>query len=212
MSENSKVLAILVGDGHVTKKGRITLTHGINQKEWMITKIKILEKLGFKMKYYETIQKSFGKVRKFVKAFSTITNRCKMLRKMFYPNDVKVITQEIACLFGFEEWAIIYQDDGRQNKINHYNSIKDGQRVRIECVPFVNRYEIATDSFDLHSIEMMQTNLDKLSINSNIMFHNSKPKLCISRANDKKLFYEGIEKFVIPTMKYKISAKPCLSY
>lgn len=80
MSEKSLVRALLIGDGCVDKRGRVLLHHAIAQKEWLMYKIGILEKQGFKVKVYEQNQKSFGTIRHFIKAETTVTTRSKNLR------------------------------------------------------------------------------------------------------------------------------------
>ena len=116
--------------------------------------------------------------------------------------------------FGFKEWSIIYQDDGRQNKISHYNTSIKGKRVRVDCDEFVNRYCICSQGFDTSSNVELQKSLSSVGIDSSL----SKVKggygkqVVISRATSKAIFYTGIKDHVIASMKYKLSAKPHLAY
>jgi hypothetical protein len=212
MSESNRVISLLVGDGCATGKGTLTFHHAASQREWLEAKIHILEEEGFKVRFREQSSMSYGQMRNFVRAETTATTRGKALRNLLYSTGKKILPWVVAT-FGFKEWAIIFQDDGRSNKINHYNTIVDGVRRRVECEPFINRYEIATNCYSLDDISLLQESLKNLGIESSVMMsHKKQNLLCISRAESKVAFYKGISPYVVDSMKYKVAAKPTLGY
>lgn len=214
MSESNKVLAIILGDGHIAKRksSRLTITHSTKQREWLMYKVGILQESGFKMRVDEREMVSFGKGRSYLIASSTSTARVKSLRGLFYPNGVKSVPEQ--CLeFGFEEWSILYQDDGRQNTLSHYNVVKNGTRVRIECPPFVNRYEIYKNAFSDRDYDILRTSLKNLGVETSLLnLRQGGRSLVISRSSSKAAFFDGVSPYIIPSMEYKVSALPALSY
>jgi hypothetical protein len=212
---NSIINSMIIGDGHIDKKGRICIQHSLKQKEWLYYKKDVLENSGYKVKFHEKeyYDSRKGKTFYFINMWTSSTFSNKKLRECFYPNDIKIIPKEISEDFGFEEWAIIYQDDGRCNKVSHYNTIKNGERVRVDCEPFVNRYEIYVNNFDIESIKNLQSSLLSLGIESKILhLKQGGYSIAISKAESKIKFYEGISPFIIESMKYKINTRPTLSY
>lgn len=211
---DKRLIAMLIGDGFVTNNYSIGITHSIKQKRWMLYKISILLSCGFTISVKETIRMSYGKLRKFIQVRTTVSDLTKELRHLLYPQGEKIIPSGLLDNFDYEEWSIIYQDDGRQNKIAHYNTTKNKKHVRVECDPFVNRYDICSQGFNDTSNSELQKSLTTLGIESS--FNKVKggygKLLSISRAKSKLLFYKGIEKYVLDDMKYKLSAKPYLAY
>lgn len=210
MSELKLVKAIIIGDGHIDKKGSIRLHHSKKQEEWLDKKINILNNADIKTrKKCYTKSHSYGEIRDFVKVETRRPTKTKSLRELFYPNGIKVIPKEFLNYFDFEMLSIIYQDDGRQNKINHTNNIVNNKKTRVETIPFVNYYEFCLESFDKDSLEVFVKCLEKIGIESRISKRN---RVIISRAKSKIIFYENIKPFVINSMEYKLSAIPTLSY
>ena len=91
MSEDKKLLAIIIGDGCVTQRGKIVMHHAIAQKEWALEKARILQALGFKLWVNEQEQFSYGKIRQFIKIETTVTSKGKKLRELFYRSGKKEI-------------------------------------------------------------------------------------------------------------------------
>lgn len=209
MSIDKEVVAILLGDGHVSKKGTISMHHGIAQKEYLMYKVECLSQHGFKMRVSEMDRPSYGKIRKFIKAEGYASSAAKELRSLLYPDGVKVVPTEYAEHFGFKDWSFIFMDDGRTNSISHYNTIIDNVRVRKETEKFTNRYEICTESFDSNSNNTLVSNLLSLGVESYI---NTSNRIVISRAKSKAVFYDGVKEYIVPSMFYKIDAIPSLSY
>ena len=209
MSIDKQVVACIIGDGHVSKRGGICLHHSIQQRELLEHKVDILTEFGFKFRIYETEQLSYGVLRKFIKADGYCSTNSKILRNILYPEGIKVIPQSYASVLDFKDWAIIYMDDGRENKISHVNSLIGGNRVRKESAPFVNRYEICVESFDMNSKVFLVENLNSIGVESKV---DNRGRITISKASSKAAFYEGVSPYLIDSMKYKMSALPSLSY
>lgn len=214
MSNINDVYAIILGDGCVNKRGGIQLKHSMEQVEWLNYKVHVLQSNGFKVRIYETSEMSYGKIRSFINAVTTNTTFGKEMRKLFYPSDKKIVPSNIVESFNFHQWAILYQDDGRQNKISHTSNLINKIRQRVDTVPFVNRYELSKDNLDIASIELLCNSLSQLNIQTKIYYrkNNKLPIICITRAESKNNFYKGIKPFIIPSMEYKISAIPSLGY
>ena len=107
----------------------------------------------------------------------------------------------------------MYQDDGRCNKISHYNSIIRGQRVRKECRPYVNRYELCLGFPSNDELEALQTSLTSLDIHSSILKRkDGQRNLSIYRADSKINFYEGIKDYIHNSLLYKVSILPTINY
>ena len=209
MSIDKVVVAIILGDGHVSKRSCISFHHSAKQHDYLMYKVSILEKYGYKFSIRRDTQPSYGKLRDFSRAEGYSSTSSKKLRTIFYPNGVKIAPGQFVKDFGFYEWAFIYMDEGRANTIGHYNTVINGKRTRVETQRAVNFYEICTDGLDNESVQALRDNLLSLGIESRVSKRN---RIIISRANSKILFYEGIKSFIHPSLEYKISTRPTLSY
>jgi hypothetical protein len=215
MSE-SIVKAIVVGDGFIDQKGRIRIIHAISQREYALYKARVLEEQGFKVSWREFIGNTGYNKQvpgKFIEVATTATTRGKLLRQIFYPNNQKVLPEFVLKEFGWPEWAIIYQDNGRANRISHYNTINQGERVRVECEPFVNRYEIALPTLDVEAHQNILANLQNLNVQASIQRRSDgQLRISISKSCAKIAFFEGVRPYIHETMLYKVEVKPTLSY
>src|SRR5688500_15908494 len=135
----SKLIAdMLLGDDYISKSNRFGMHHSIKQIDWFWHKARLLLEHKYKYRVYTRNDD-------FIRLDGTVTQEIKDIRKLFYPLGKKIIPSNIN--LDFESWAIFYQDDGRQNKISHYNVLKNGIRQRIDTEEYVNRYELATHSY-----------------------------------------------------------------
>ena len=209
MSIDKVVVAILLGDAHVSKRGSISFNHSIDQKEYLEHKVSIMEDHGFKMRVYETDRLSYGKMRKFVRADGYVSTRSKELRNILYPQGLKIVPESYSEMFDFTDWSFIFMDDGRANVLSHTNNLINNIRIRKETEKFVNRYEICTESFDTTSNNLLMESLKGLGVESYI---SSRNRIIISKATSKVNFYEGINSYIVPSMNYKVSSLPTLSY
>ena len=209
MSIDKEVVALLLGDGHVSSRGIISIKHCIAQKEYALYKAEILLKHGFKTRWREVEQLSYGKMRGFIVVEGYASSESKSLRELLYPQGHKIVPDAFVNSFDFKDWSFIFMDDGRTNAISHYNTVINGERVRKETEKFTNRYEICTESFDTVSNVLLVNNLLSLGVESKV---DNRNRIVITRSLSKIAFYNGIKDFIVPSMMYKIKPLPSLSY
>jgi hypothetical protein len=103
-------------------------------------------------------------------------------------------------------WSLIYQDDGRQNKSNHYTINHNGKKIKVDY-EWVNRYTIYTDSFDIHSIENMVKSLKTYNIEATINYSNKNnlPHIHIYKKTSKENFKQLILPYMCECMLYKLN-------
>lgn len=211
--ENDKklLLALCIGDGCLRKphpkSGNVQLEvgHSIKQEaycKWkrdLVYKIfggKNPPKIGYKTIKLKNSDKEYYACR-FTKSHPYFT----YLRKILYPNGVKVMTREILEKLTVEGIAIWYMDDGSFYK-------KDNEdKTKSICFDL----RISTDSF---SYEENQLICDFFKEKFNIRFypyqyHKEREHNWIIRANKQAAikFIDLIEPYVIPEMRYKIEYK-----
>lgn len=213
LSENDKklLLALCIGDGCLRKphpkSGNVQLEigHSIKQEaycKWkrdLIYKIfggKTPPKIGYKTIRLKNSDKEYYACR-FTKSHPYFT----YLRKILYPNGVKVMTKEILEKLTVQGIAIWYMDDGSFYK-------KDNEdKTKSICFDL----RISTDSF---SYEENQLICDFFREKFNIRFypyqyHKDREHNWIIRANKQAAikFIDLIKPYIIPEMRYKIEYK-----
>lgn len=211
-----KFAGIIFGDGYITKNGNVCFRHSVLQKEYADYKSsKLFEYFGLKTNKYlqKKNENSFSKNDNYTVS-SHSKNWTKILRDEWYINSIKNIPPEIISNFKEEEWSFIYMDDGRLNKISHYNAIKNGMREKIFTDAFVNRYEICLGYPSDEVIDSLIFSLkNNMGIDSSILVRKDGQKnISISKKDSKISFYEKILKFIHSSMKYKIETLPVLNY
>ena len=154
---------------------------------------------------------SYNKIREFIEIYAGVTDLGKDMRKYLYPNNVKIIPNDL--IITPLMWSLIYQDDGRQNKISHYISKKNNTRTRVEVNPWVNRYSIYTDCFDDNSINNIINSLLSYDINTRISYSNKNkhPHIHIGNKNSKTNFKQLINNFICDSMNYKLNLPTYIS-
>ncbi len=219
MSEKSvnliKLAGLIAGDGCIDQRGRIIFKHSTIQKEYADYKAeKLFEYFGLKYNKYlcKKQENSFSTNDNYV-IQTHPTSVIKNLRTLWYSNSKKNIPNELYENFTAEEWSFLYQDDGRLNKISHYNVMQNGIRVRKDCKPFVNRYEISLGFPTDELLQALQNSLLKYGIESSILVRKDKQRnLSISKSESKIKFYNLIKDYIHPSMNYKINILPTLKY
>lgn len=206
---------ILYGDGYLTKTGNLAFKHSLVQQQYVEMKVAFCEN-RFLLKHNSCITKKqeggfakndFYNVRFHTKAWT------KELRNSWYVGSKKSIPPSVISQFGWQEWAFVFQDDGRQNKISHMNCMVDGNRVRTETAPVVNRYEICTGFPSDDELDALMHSLIELGVESSVITRkDGQRNISISRAESKIRFYEGIYPLLHSTMQYKMSASPTFKY
>lgn len=214
MSENKvRVAALVYGDGCITKKGNIRFHHSIKQKQYVLHKLKLLQDLGFKILTPKiNFQMSgFSTNYGFIGQSSSSTIG-KIFRSEFYPNDKKNIPIELVRQFDWDDWVILYQDDGRVNKISHINKLVNGLKIRVNTPTFVNRYEICLGHPSDDQLNALQYSLNELGIESWVLTRkkDGQQNLVISKKTSKIKFYQNIKHRIHSSMSYKIDIIPTL--
>lgn len=204
MSDKELFISVAIGDGHVTYNGRLQLHHSILQKDYFEYKKEKLSEFGFvfsKNIIYEP--NGFSKEQTIASCCKT-TKLGKDMRLYLYPCGKKIIPQDLD-ISPFM-WSIIYQDDGRQNKSNHYFSYRKGVKI-IHNFEWVNRYTIYTDCFDADSIDVLIKSLYKYDINATINYSNKNkyPHIHIYDKKSKENFKNMILPFIHESMMYKLN-------
>lgn len=207
MSKDELFLGMSIGDGHIDKKrGSLYISHSEKYIDYLLFKYGLLMDNGIKC----------GKVRKKkdISGYSTNSSFCfetsgtfygKEMRRYLYPNGIKIIPDDL--IITPMMWSFIYMDDGRQNKISHYNSVVNGEKVRVDVSPWVNRYTIYADCFDERSVKNLISSLSYYGVDSGISYSNKNlyPHIHISKKDSKENFRNLILPYIPKSMMYKIN-------
>jgi len=209
-----KLAGFVYGDGFITKQGQISFTHSIQQEEYAMFKANKLSEY-FGLKY--SIAKREARSSK--KRDGTIINSGKLLRitchsktwtkkirTLWYNENGKNIPSDILEQFGPEEFAYLFQDDGRCNKISHFNKIVDNKIIRIETSPVVNRYEFCLGYPSIEQLEALQKALKNFEIVSwKLNRKDGQKNLSISKTTSKQNFKTMLLPYIHASMQYKIN-------
>lgn len=112
--EKALIIALVLGDGHISQEGRLHINHCEKQKEYLEYKANILHKIigGKPIK----IHKTKNKIKDTIYYGYGIKKCCKKklesMRQLLYPEGKKVITREILEYLTPQGIAIWYMDDG----------------------------------------------------------------------------------------------------
>lgn len=216
ISKESKILlaGVIFGDGYITKRGTIGFHHSIRQRDYVDYKTTFLDNnFGVKFKSRVRNDRSGFSTNDGYEAVSHPKSFIKGLRNEWYLESKKNIPSDITSQFGFLEWSFVYQDDGRLNKIGHYNTKKAGERVRVEVDPYVNRYEICLGHPSDETLDSLIFSLSCLNVESTVLNRkDGQRNLSISRKDSKIAFYNGVLEHMCPDMLYKTAIRPTLSY
>ncbi|NIO23292.1 MAG: hypothetical protein GTN38_04680 [Candidatus Aenigmarchaeota archaeon] len=119
INEESKqiLLGSLLGDGAVYQRAKNTSyyseVHSIKQKDYLLWKNAIcFEKFDSKIRTYKGYEKKQGKYYEKIGVYSRSLNNLLIYRKLFYPNGIKKVRQEILDQINGLGLAIWYCDDG----------------------------------------------------------------------------------------------------
>lgn len=213
MSDKEIFLGIAIGDGYITKDGSLKFNHSVSQIEYAEYKKRILIENGFKFRKDRISPPSEGSysTQDSIEFSTSSTSFGKEMRLFLYPEGKKIIPDEL--IITPEMWALIYQDDGRQNKSDHYTKYINGEKKRTYVNPWVNRYTIYTDCFDLHSIDNLTKSLLSYGIESAISYSNKNklPHIHIRRKESKEKFQEMIRLYITNSMSYKLNLPASIS-
>lgn len=210
------IIGTLLGDAFIQKDGRFGFNHSDKQRDYFNHKVKVLNEAGIKLWLGESIIKG-GKIAgrqikpvNILQARSTKSQRWKELRKIFYPQDKKVL--EKGFILTPIALAYLYMDDGSANLRSRYVSYVNGKRYDYNGKAFIQQFRLYVDGFDKESQEILAEQLRNLGIDC--WFHERKSGhryIVISRLKARERFKELIFPYIseVPSMLYKIDRELC---
>lgn len=113
-TENSLIVALLLGDGYISPEGRICINHSEKQREYIEYKANLLHRIvgGKPIRIHKTKSTVKGKT---YNTYSIRKCNKKLLlpfRELLYPNGRKEISRKVLESLTLEGIAIWYMDDG----------------------------------------------------------------------------------------------------
>lgn len=181
--QKSVLIGSLIGDSSISKKFTLNIGHGIKQEEYYKHKVELFSSnIKFLEYKREKIDKRTSNTYTCVQAYSNRYEDIVELRKLFYPENVKIITEEILKDFNEISLAYLFMDDGNYEK---YGA------------------KIALCNFCENSLKIFQKFLlDKWNIYTSI----HKDKTLYIKAASKNTFINLIKPYIIPSMLYKLQS------
>lgn len=205
MSEiDAVVSSIILGDGYVTKKGNLCFSHTEEHYEYGNWKMNLLKEKGFKFIKTRLINGKSGYVNT-KPIYVWQTSACqyfKDLRLIFYPNNKKQVPLNIFNNWNALHLAILYQDDGRCNKMSKKKVVVNGVCESKECSSYVNHYEFCKNLWPKSVYNEFQKLLEKFNIKSKI--YDRKNIIYIHDVTSKTNFKKLVKDYICPCMNYKI--------
>lgn len=179
------IIGCILGDGCLSENWsktnfRLQITQSINQKDYVFWKYSILRNLILSEPRYYFRNQSL--------TIRTISHKeLTELRNIFYIQNKKIIPANIAKMLSPLILAVWFMDDGNVFKTQNY----------------IHGYNLNTQSFTKQENQTIVNALkDNYDIECNIQKNNGYVRIFI-RAQSRKKFVSLIEKYVIPSMRYK---------
>ena len=179
--QKSVLIGSLLGDSSISKKFTLNIGHGIKQEEYYKHKVELFSpNIKFLEYRREKIDKRTNNTYTCLQAYSHKYEDIAHLRKVFYPENIKVISEDILSNFNEISLAYLFMDDGSYDKSGAI---------------------IALCNFSQESLILFK---DFLLKKWNIEITIRKSKCIYIKANSRKLFINLIKPYIIPSMMYKI--------
>ncbi|OGH07541.1 MAG: hypothetical protein A2W22_06365 [Candidatus Levybacteria bacterium RBG_16_35_11] len=189
------VIGMILGDAYLQKTGkqnaRLRLEQGISQRDYLEWKVRELKNyFQSKIKTLERNNPIWRRTYQYVRIQSTASPDFGKLRSIFYNNSQKIIPKTIAIIFKNPlSLAVWFMDDG------HYY-----QRDRMAYLYIPN--------FDKESIKLL---LEMLKVNFNLLpiaKQKKRGNVLVFSVNETKKLMNLIQKYIIPSMRYKLPLDP----
>jgi DNA-binding CsgD family transcriptional regulator len=179
----SALIGSLLGDSSISKKFTLNIGHGVKQEEYYKHKIELFSpNIKFLEYKIEKIDKRTNNTYTCLQAYSNRYEDIVSLRNVFYPENIKVISEDILSNFNEISLAYLFMDDGSYNK---------------------SGATIALCNFSNENLMMFKDFLLK-KWDIEITIHKTK---CIYiKANSRKIFINLIKPYIIPSMLYKLQS------
>jgi len=192
--EKAIVYGIILGDGYLQatgeKNARLRLEHGIKQKDYLIWKVKQLPSLFLgRPKFLKRVHPITKMTYSYVRHQSNSTPFLGKLRKVFYPDGVKIIPPNLKKFLNHPlVLAVWYMDDG-------YYSRKPDDRTSYLYLGKVSRQEAETAKTALK---------DRFALETSVVDKKDKGMALRFFAKDSKRLGEIIGKYILPLFSYKL--------
>ena len=190
------LIGLVLGDGHITSKGDLNITHSIKQKEYIEYKAKLIKNLLSckKLNLYHRLDDKHNEftLHKTHKYF-------KILRNWIYKNGVKTFSKKILNLLTLEAIAIWWMDDGSHG----IDRNKKTGKIR------AHSFHLYTYTNLEETENIIQMFKEKFDINFYKIKSTSKTNGIVSyylkcRTKEGRKLSNLIRPYIIPSLQYKI--------
>lgn len=176
--EQSILIGTVLGDGYITKRGKIQIEHGQSQKDYLLWKHRKLNKV-VAGSIVET-ERNYGS-KKFVSYRFWTRQFFRPWRKIFYPNGKKIVPRSIDKYLSPQALAVWYMDDGTL-------------RTKKSII-------ISAQGFNDESLDLLR---DIMNNKYDLNVTKRKSKRLYLGKNSTKKFVEIIKDKVSDSMSYKL--------
>lgn len=181
--QKSALIGSLLGDSSISKNFTLNIGHGVKQEEYYKHKVELFSpNIKFLEYKREKIDKRTNNTYTCVQAYSHKYEDIVHLRKVFYPENIKVISEDILSNFNEISLAYLFMDDGSYDKSGAI---------------------IALCNFSQQSLMLFK---DFLLKKWDIEVTIRKSKCIYVKANSRKIFINLIKPYIIPSMLYKLQS------
>jgi hypothetical protein len=196
----SVLLGNMLGDGTINNGGQFRLKHGLKQFEYLRLNAEILNASSI---YSEPAieHEIYGRLtttKESKTAIIPINGQTKYLRKLFYPNGVKIVPEVILNRLDDLSLAFWYMDDGNIS-IQRRNQPGRHDRPTVE----LNTHCFPDQGLDL-LCDWFRTRYDIEPYFRTVRRHGKIQKVMLFRVNDSDKIYQIISKYVPEQMQYKL--------
>lgn len=185
----TKLISVFVmGDGSLEQHGknaRLSISHNINNLDYLLWKKSILENLTACSEYDRIVTNQNHSQNKIIR--SKTHPEYTKIRNRMYLNNKKVLDPHYLKLFDFESLTILIQDDGS-------TSTKDGKLTNLYI--HTNSYSYAENLLLKKTIE------DRLGLMFNVVTNKGYYELRLRNKDYSKL-YEGCKPYIFKSFNYK---------
>jgi hypothetical protein len=189
------LMGTILGDGFLQKTGkqnaRLRLEHSLKQKDYLIWKGKIFNRLfQGTPSYLERIHPNTKEVYKYVRWQSSSSPSFGKWHKYFYPNGKKTIPKDLGkYLISPLSLAVWYMDDGYYSKDRN-------------CFIYLGK-------ISLQEGNILQDIFNKnFGLNPKLYNKKNKGLALFFGVGETKKFHQIIKEFIIDSLHYKISLTP----
>ena len=193
--EISMIIALTLGDGHITPEGRYCVNHCESQKEYIEYKKQILDKIigGKPITIHKTKNVVKGKEYHGYTIRKCNKKKLQPIRELLYTQDGhKKFTRDILDKLTLEGIAIWYMDDGSLSAEKDSNGKIHSYKLGIATYISKEENEVIQQYFD-----------EMWGIHWNIHKDGDKYRIRMGTQEARK-FIQLIKPYVIPSMSYKV--------